>query len=62
METFQSELAPNSSCNHEHKVSFKVANIEKFVRRIEKKRKQKKKKESKSLREFNSFIFGYASE
>lgn len=40
-----SALAPNSStpsCNHEHKISFEVPNIEKFVTRKEKKGKGKR--------------------
>lgn len=57
METFQSELAPNSSCNHEHKVSFKVPNIEKFVRRIEKKRKKKKRKKNQSHSESLTHLY-----
>lgn len=57
-----SALAPDASTPI-HKISFKVPNIEKFVTRKEKQSTEKKKKnESKSLRDFNSFLFGYASE
>lgn len=55
-----SALAPNSStpsCNHEHKISFKVPNIEKFVTRKEKKRKERKRKKNQSHSEILTHFY-----